>query len=367
MPERLRRLAAMAVAAMALWAAAAAPALGAAKPWIGVRGNELVNRQGETVRLLGVNRAGSESACLHGTGFFLGPDTGKSIEPIVGWGANAVRIPLNESCWLGINGVPAGFGGTPYREAIRTYVNRLERHGLYVILDLQWAAPGSHRAESLVPMPDADHAPEFWASLASEYRNDRGVLFDLFNEPKSGFTWECWELGCEVEDPLVGRYQAVGMAELVATIRATGARQPILVPGTEYAHNLGGWLAHLPADPAHALVVSTHTYDFSVCYHHCRDVLVYLSHRYPVVTDEMGETDCAHGYIDGYMRWADRYGISYLGWAWTTGPEWSCEEGPSLIRNYLGAPTEYGIGLREHLRALARAERRKRRGSKRSG
>jgi hypothetical protein len=52
------------------------------------------------------------------------------------------------------------------------------------------------------------------------------------------------------------------------------------------------------------------------------------------------------------MRWADRHAISYLGWAWTTGPEWGCEEGPSLISDYNGAPTEFGIGLREHLRTL---------------
>jgi hypothetical protein len=227
-----------------------------------------------------------------------------------------------------------------------------------VILDLQWAAPGAHQARSLVPLPDADHAPEFWTTLATEYRRNRGVLFDLFNEPRPGVEWSCWRYGCEVEDALVGRYQAVGMQTLVELIRATGARQPILLPGLEWAHNLGGWMANLPPDPAHALVASTHTYDFTACYHHCREVLVAISRHYPVVTDEMGETDCGHSYIDGYMRWADRHSISYLGWAWTAGPEWGCEEGPSLILNYLGAPTGFGLGLREHMRQQRKLENR---------
>ena len=31
---------------------------------------------------------------------------------------------------------------------------------------------------------------------------------------------------------------------------------------------------------------------------------------------ELGETDCAHGYIDQMMGFADRHRIGYLGWAW---------------------------------------------------
>ena len=58
------------------------------------------------------------------------------------------------------------------------------------------------------------------------------------------------------------------------------------------------------------------------------------------------------------MRWADRHGISYLGWAWFIAPGLTCEEGPTLIVNYEGKPTRFGIGLREHLRALRAAARR---------
>jgi hypothetical protein len=49
------------------------------------------------------------------------------------------------------------------------------------------------------------------------------------------------------------------------------------------------------------------------------------------------------------MKWFDDRGLSYLGWTWNT---WDCSSGPSLISNYDGTPTSYGIGLRDHLRAL---------------
>ena len=71
---------------------------------------------------------------------------------------------------------------------------------------------------------------------------------------------------------------------------------------------------------------------------------------------ELGETDCAHGYIDRLMAFADRHRIGYLGWAWdaTSGPN-ACASGPSLITGYDGSPTPYGAGLRDHLRALGPA------------
>ena len=49
------------------------------------------------------------------------------------------------------------------------------------------------------------------------------------------------------------------------------------------------------------------------------------------------------------MRWADRHSISYLG-GWFIAPDLTCEEGPTLMSDYAGTPTRFGIGLREHLR-----------------
>lgn len=144
------------------------------------------------------------------------------------------------------------------------------------------------------------------------------------------------------------------MTELVAAVRSTGARQPLLIPGIDWARNLNHWLAHLPPDPAQAEVASNHTYNFAACYSACRADLARIAAGYPVVTGELGEGDCQHTYVDPYMRWADRHGVSYLAWTWDAHGGWTCRNGPTLISDYDGTPTAFGIGFREHLRALAR-------------
>jgi len=152
-------------------------------PGLHVAGNQLVDHRGRQIRLLGVNCSGAEYACLQGHPPLAGPVGRRAIAAMASWRINAVRVPLNEQCWLGINGLPAGYSRAHYRAAIRRYVARLHRAGLYVVLDLHWNAPGSHTAEGQQPMADLDHAPAFWSSVARTFRRDHAMAFDLYNEP----------------------------------------------------------------------------------------------------------------------------------------------------------------------------------------
>jgi endoglucanase len=326
-----------------------------------VRDNHLVDRGGKVIRLLGVNRSGAEYACIQGYGFFDGPTDQQSIRAMKSWHINAVRVPLNEDCWLGINGVKPEFGGAPYRQAIEAFVARLNRAGLYVILDLHVAAPGSEKAVGIIPLPDADHAPDFWRSVAATFASNHSLAFDLYNEPHD-VGWDCWLRGCMLPAGGEGSqqhpaYRAAGMQDLVDAVRSTGAQQPVMAGGRGYARNLAGWLAHRPLDPAGQLAASEHNYGrLAPCGPSCKQAIVGVARVNPVVVGELGETDCRHGYIDRWLPWADRHGISYLGWTWdAVAPgSWTCGGGPSLIENYEGKPTPFGIGFRNHLRALAR-------------
>jgi aryl-phospho-beta-D-glucosidase BglC (GH1 family) len=352
-------LAAVLVAATALLLLR--PTDGDAALYIGVKGNKLVNGKGQSIRLLGVSRSGTEYKCAEEDGFFEGPTDMASIEVMKSWHINSVRVPLNESCWLGTGGIDPEFSGNAYRQQIREFVGRLQSVGLYVILDLHWAAPGNNRAGGIIPMPDADHALDFWRSVANEYKENHAVIFDLYNEPRPEVNWECWENGCEVEDQYFGRYAVVGMRQMVETVRSTGAEQPLILTGTKWGQNLRGWLSHVPPDPDHAEIAANHTYaEFTECLAKCKKAIVNVHRTYPVVTAEFGQSDCQSTYIDPYMEWADKEGISYLAWAWDSGPGWGCTEGPSLISDYSGTPTEFGLGFREHLRALYRARQKKR-------
>jgi hypothetical protein len=313
------------------------------------------------VQLRGVNRSGTEYACIQGWGFFDGPHPDRIDDPgmiaaMLSWDINAVRVPLNEDCWLGVN-TPRGRGGAPYRQIVQRYVRALHAAGLYVILDLHVAAPGRIRSTDIDPMPDSDHAPAFWRSLARTFKPDHALLFDLYNEPHY-IGWRCWLNGCRIGGG--HPYRAAGMQQLVNAVRSTGARQPLLLGGINWALDLGGWLSHEPRDQKHQLLASDHNYGgLSPCDASCLAAIGATKRRVPLLFGELGETDCRHGYIDAMMKFADQQGIGYLGWTWdAVAPGgWTCTGGPSLITSYGGAPTGFGVGFRDHLRALGIAFR----------
>ena len=130
-------------------------------------GGVIAYGHGNAMTFRGVNRSGTEYECIQGRGIFDGPNDAASIDAIAAWNANAVRIPLNEDCWLGINGVPASYAGAAYQQAISAYVQLLLSKGMTPILELHWSAPGGTPATGQSPMPDADHSPAFWVSVAS--------------------------------------------------------------------------------------------------------------------------------------------------------------------------------------------------------
>jgi endoglucanase len=98
------------------------------------------------------------------------------VHAIAAWHTNIVRVPLNEDCWLGINGAAPAYSGANYQAAIVNYVNLLHANGLYAILDLHWSAPGAQQATGLQAMVDADHGLAFWSSMATTFKNDLAVL-----------------------------------------------------------------------------------------------------------------------------------------------------------------------------------------------
>lgn len=336
-----------------------------------VVGNHIVDAQGRTVRLLGVNRPGMDVLDPAGRCWAM-PANLAEIAAIASWDVNAVRIPLNEDCWLGINGVNATTVHA-YRAALHAYVAALHTRGIYAILDLHRSAPGATPAAAMQAMPDADHAPAFWSSLAAAFVADHGVVFDLYNEPHLGDVlpegtnyWHCWLYGCMIPDIYVitaGRqrslpypWRAAGMQQLVNSVRSTGATQPIMLSGLNYASGFVGWLTHTPIDPVHQLIASAHIYNESggcattACW---QQQLAPIARRYPVVTGELGESDCTHGFVDRYMQFADANGISYLGWSWSIETNCHTQTAMALITDWAGTPSSSGIGLRNHLAALA--------------
>jgi len=333
-------------------------------PVLRASGNKLVDAGGATRRLLGVNRSGGEFMCVQGRGIFDGPVDDASVKAIADWKANTVRIPLNEECWLGLSNIDPAYAGANYINAVKDLVAKVKAHGMTPVVELHWthgqytgnsAGCSDVHASCQKPMPDMQYTPSFWASVANTFKNDRTVVFDLFNEPypdratsTTTQAWQCWRDGGSC--PGIG-YEVAGMQDLVDSVRGTGATNVILAGGIAYSNDLSQWLTYRPADPAGNLAAAWHVYNFNTCStESCwNSTLAPVAAQVPLVAGEIGENTCAHGFIDQVMKWFDSHGLSYLGWTWNT---WDCSTGPSLISSYDGTPTAFGTGLRDHLRAL---------------
>lgn len=344
------------VAAPVEGTSAAAPA--AASKGLRVVGNRLVDAKGRNVVLHGVNRSGTEYACVQGWGIFDGPSDAASVRVMASWKINAVRVPLNEHCWLGINGVKTSYGGASYRRAVVRYVNLLHRFGLYAELSLIWAAPGDYTANYQPGGPDADHAPAFWRSLAATFKDDPNVILAPWGE--TIVNARCFLHGGVCEATFGERnepYEIAGMQEAVRVMRAAGYRGVIAIPGVDYANNLSEWLKYRPRDPLGQLVAEAHIYGKNVCSSvDCLNrTLAPVARRVPLLLGETGETydasSCGSTNISRFVGWADAQHASYFAWTWNT---WgNCS---SLIRSFeTGAPySTYAAWLKEHL-ALTRA------------
>ena len=302
--------------------------------------------------LRGVDKSGAEYECLYSATVFDGPSDAASVAVLKTWNINIVRLPVNEDCWLGINGVQ--IGGTAYQTAIVNYVNLLTASNMAAIIDLQWAAPGTTVADQLTPMPDADHAPTFWTSVANTFKGNGSVIFDLFNEPypdnnnNSIAAWNCLLNGGTCSGV---PYTAAGTQTLVNAIRATGSTNIVMVPGVQYTNVLDQWQQYRPTDPANALVASWHSYADQICNtsscwtSQIKPILA----GSPLIAGEIGERDCADTYIKPLMTFLDNNGGNYLAWAWNT---YDCSSFPALISAYDGTPTAFGQGYHDHLQEL---------------
>ena len=311
-----------------------------------VSGNQLLDGYGNPVHLHGVNRSGTEYACVQGWGIFDGPSDAASVQAIASWNVNVVRVLLNEDCWLGINGINPSYAGQNYISAIVNYVNLLHQYGMYAEVSLIWAAPGQYQATYQDDAPDEDHSPAMWASMAATFAGDPNVILAPWGETTVG--WKCFmRKGCDNEatyGPSNQFYLTASMQEAVNAIRGAGFGGVVSIPCIDYAnacadYNGSSWLRSHPSDPAAQLIAEAYVYgkntcDTTACFDRTMRPITKVA---PLIFGETGETydgsDCTPKYISRFLPWADAHGVGYEAWTWDT---WGgCGV---LISDYNGTP-----------------------------
>lgn len=332
---------------------------------IHISGNHLVDGYGNVVHLQGVNRSGTEYACVQGWGIFDGPNDDTSIEAIASWHVNVVRVLLNEDCWLNINGVDQEYAGKNYIDAIVNYVNLLHQNGMFAEVSLIWGAPGTYQATYQPAAPDEDHSPAMWSSMAATFKNDPNVILAPWGETTVG--WKCFmKKGCDDEatyGPYNEYYLTASMQQAVTRMRKAGYHGVISIPCIDYANacgKIGGsnyngstWLRSRPHDPDHQLIAEAHVYgknlcDTTACFNSSMKPITKVA---PMIFGETGETydasDCYPNYIPTFMDWADQNGVGYEAWTWDDwGGSLVCGV---LISNYDGTPAnQWASWVQQH-------------------
>ena len=233
------------------------------------------------------------------------------------------------------------------------------------------------------PVPDVDHAIAFWTSIATTFKSYPNVIFELYNEPffywKSGTkaSWEAIRDGGTMNDYVTGGgnvyqvqnhpWKIAGTQQMLNAVRAAGATNVVLASGPDWTQRLDYWLDYHPNDPLKQLAASWHAYPAygstwgkpEYTWPGFKDGFTWaeniLAGGYPLVITETGDLN-ANGtkgapFVSRVLPWADKNGISYIGWAFDVWPEYTSHV---LIKDASGTPTDgYGEYFKAHLVCVA--------------
>ncbi|MGE3818225.1 MAG: cellulase family glycosylhydrolase [Isosphaeraceae bacterium] len=316
-----------------------------------VVGTRVLNSRDEPVRLRGVNVASLE---------WTSDGEGRVVETvrtaIRDWNVNHVRLPLSQDRWFG-KAPERSDGGTAYRALVDEIVEICSSQGRYVILDLHWSNAGEwgQRIGQHV-MPDRNSLT-FWTDAASRYKNHPAVIFDLYNEPHD-VGWDVWLNGGMVteKDPRTKRetsFEAVGMRAMLETVRATGARNVVIVGGLDWSYDFSGILEGRQLDDPNGdgVIYANHAYPFKGdAVERWVARMEEASKKLPLIVSEFGSDPKGGAGLSG-ERWVRRIlkELDDHDWAWTA---WDLHHraGPCLISDWKYTPTpHFGVWVKRSL------------------
>ena len=263
-----------------------------------------------------------------------------------------VRVTIDEQCWdpyfvAAQEGAacrsfdtPGAVGAPAYRARVAQVVQEAESSGRTVVIGVDDAARDDAayvpRQQDDVVAPD-QHTLAVYRDVATEWKGDRQVAFETFNEPKmkAGQTYApdglsgpaLWRDGGRMTDG-GDTWRAPGEQQIVDTIRTTGATNLVMVQGESWGEDLS------PVEGAPItgtnLLYSVHAYNpGQVTYDDQLDTLSAPlfdpngPYRYAGFMSEFGTTepDSLAGsqgsqFLTSAMDWADAHHLGWAAWGW---------------------------------------------------
>jgi endoglucanase len=291
------------------------------------------------------------------------------------WGANVVRLSLNQDFWIVDASNPHAV--SYYADFVDAQVQAAEADGIDVILDLHRSDGGSfNNSPGQWCMAD-QNSLTFWTQVATRYRGDPHVLFELYNEPYVT-DWNVWlnggtatctshQLNNGVQMSFSSTFAAAGMQQLYNAVRATGAKNLVIAGGIDYAFDLSGVgqgfrLKDANGSPAANVMYNTHPYNESGKTTPAQwfSAFGYLTATDPVIATEFGDASagsCSTAtYDQTLMSYFDAQGassnpanrVSWTAWAFYPG---GCSF-PSLLNDWTYATTASGAAVEASLKAF---------------
>ncbi len=279
------------------------------------RGNQILDKHGDPITLRGLQRFGLEGGTQNPL------PTKEEIDQLSLWGANEVRISLGEQKWL------PNFCDyeADYPKVVDKVVDWVTSNGMVALINLHFLSTTRCGDAGLVPMADSPAAITFWQQVATRYKDDPLVAFDLFNEPY-GISASTWLTG--------GTYDfgghtisSVGMQQMYATVRGTGAENLVVISGLKYASippvqfvdgdNIAyGEHVYTCTDAPPPQCTKPNPYDPSSLI----DGWDYIAKSYPVMVTEFGWPNGDSGtYNANVIADAEQRNRSWSGFAWDGG------------------------------------------------
>jgi endoglucanase len=291
--------------------------------------------------------------------------TQADFQLMASWGANVVRIALNQDFWLS----GAALYDASYRATVDQAVQWAEQAGLDVILDLHWSDTGNLGAalntngacpavngqpavcSAQQPMADANSI-EFWKEVAGVYQGDGRVLFELYNEPH-GVAWNVWLNG----GPAAG-FTVAGMQQLYGAVRGAGANNVVIAGGLDWAYDLSGVGPSGVFVDGYNVMYATHPYltsgDASSGWESSFGHLETTDFA-PVIATEFGDgttPNCKGDWDQDLIAFLEAHRGSWTAWAWYPGVDSDDPQGchfPSLILDWNATPSVQGAVVEENL------------------